>query len=263
MSSPITVEGSFGPIPDYGIITYSLNFTINNTTKIVSSITGTMTNNFDTTTDFLVIPLETFENNDNEFYQNQTSLENTFFNSTGGLGFFDSSNTISYLFTNDNLGNYLVKYSFGDPPYPSTTTSLLIQQTCILRGMKILTTTGEIKIEKVTLEHEIKSGNGKIYKIRRILQLPYGGEKSNPCKIELDGKIVYLSKDHSIKYNGEWLSAHQRGINQITNNELKELIDMEETIYFHVELESNESRRDMSIIVNGIEIEPFSNEKLI
>lgn len=266
MSTVTNVIGNFGSVSNYGNVIFDLEFITNGNNK-VTSITGTMIYSGDggptPSTNFTIIGEGQFESNDNIFYPNPTLY---FFNEGSGIAFTDTDKDIKYSFIND--GSYFVNYQISDSSIQNL--NLIIAEACILRGMKILTTKGEIKVEDLTLDNEIISGNGKIYKIKKILNLPYKGFESNPCEVILDGKIVYLSKDHSIKYKGEWLSPYQRGLKQISNNKMKKLINFKhlkdgliKAVYYHIELYSKESRRDIPIIVNGIEIEPFSMEKLI
>ena len=132
---------------------------------------------------------------------------------------------------------------------------------CFLKGTKILTTIGEVRIEDLKTTDKLINCLGNKCNIVKIASFKRGKNKStHPYVISKDTKInefvckedLYLSKDHAVLINNKYFieAKNLPFAKQITN------LQCEQYEYYHI---ITDNYLTDTIISNGIPTETFGN----
>lgn len=255
MTTDSNFNGSFQQI--IGSTTTDINYNFIVTTDN-SYHTTTMSGTIDPGI-FISGPIN-WNGSDNYFYPNGTGSGDGKILTFNGLSFLADGVRYNFYYNSDT-SQYEIASDISTQPG-----ILTINESCVLKGTKILTTEGEILVENLTENHIIISGENKDmqFKIRRIIHSIF---MTNPYKVIFEGKILYVTIGHtiflkSVLGNRMGGSPTNFGYEKITDEELNNLVNMTEQIYYNVELETNISRRIATFWANGIEIESYSEDKL-
>lgn len=204
--------------------------------------------------------------------------------SLNGFGFVDTSNILEVGDITYNMYSNTSEDNFIYDSATSTQNSLgVIVTACLLDNTYIRVL--ENSIEKDIIIKDIKIGdkivcdfNGKIREVKSIRK-SYCTHDTLPIKISKGtlncNKDLYLTSSHAVLHGSDWKPSNKIGTPvciynlseigyEITPSENDEYT-YPNILYYHIELNrlENESRRDCTLIANGIIVESFSYEKII
>lgn len=207
-----------------------------------------------------------FGGNDNLFFPT-ASLPNIY--NSNGVSFVDQNTTYYFNFATSGINTYAM-YT-GDeeqPPHISVTTQPLAA--CILKGTPINTPSGKVKIEELKIGDQILSF-GKIHTIHEIYISSFteSSKLVELTPLDIHKETFYITQCHAMLYNGVWASPCRFGFRTLSYEDSLKIFEEKgisagEALY-HLKLFDDKNikiRRELTIEVEGYEIESFSTEKL-
>jgi hypothetical protein len=278
MSTIYNYSGQFDTLAPagLGVVTFNLQLTASSASlpTLITSITGTLsytgtsptlTTNPSTAS---LLPTGTYLGNDNIL----TDITASPYFTSNGIAFQDNNNgNIMYnvhLF-NSGAPRDFVTNSATNIQHPFITESISLA--CLLPLSSILTPSGYRCLKDINVGDEVVTADERVVKVKKCvnIELPFTTEeKYFPMKIEKGMFFalndIYISRDHAFKiFNEKWITPRELDLYVCTENDLKQL-GYDKIIYKHIELESEngETRRDNTIIVEGITMESYSTESI-